>query len=80
MQKKFDLLWRFLDVPSGAVLGVMSGTLVIMALIAFFCPRFKIPSEFVTGYGIALSGVTVSGVAKTAAEKRGMVKGDNIDA
>jgi len=70
MARRFDLLWRLLDVPSGAVLGVLSGSFVIMAWISFFYPTFTIPEGFLGGYGMALGGVTVNGIAKKMAGKR----------
>ena len=78
MARKFDLLWRLLDVPSGAVLGVLSGSLIIMTWISFFAPRFKIPDGFIASYAVAVGGVTVNniGTRRSAKNRRVIVDGE----
>lgn len=65
MAKKFDLLWRLLDIPSGAILGVMSGSFIIMAWVSFFWPQFSIPEGFLGLYMTAVTGVTITKVTST---------------
>lgn len=82
MAKKFDLLWRLLDIPSGAILGVMSGSFIVMAWVSFFWPRFTIPEGFLGLYMTAVTGVTVTKVTTTKISKKeeSSAKADNPDA
>jgi hypothetical protein len=60
MARRLAILWRILDIPSGAVLGVFHGSIIVMSFLAFFFPRFKVPSAILTAYGTAVGGVTVT--------------------
>lgn len=62
MAKRFDLLWRLLDIPAGAILGVLSGSLIVMTWISFFSPKYQIPDGFIASYAVAVGGVTVNNI------------------
>ena len=69
MARKFDLLWRLLDIPAGAILGVMSGSFIIMAWISFFNPHYQIPQGFLGIYATAISGFTITKVVSNNEKK-----------
>ncbi len=55
---KLMLFWRFLDVPSGAVLGVYTGTMIVLTICAFFMQR-PLPDGTVAAYTAVVSAFTV---------------------
>lgn len=54
---RLRLLWRWLDVPAGAVLGVYSGTMIILTWVGFFLGK-DFPDGSVTAYLGVVAGYT----------------------
>lgn len=81
MAKKFDLLWHILDIPSGTVLGVMSGVFIAMTVVSFLTKgAFKVPDEFLSVYATAVTGVTVTKITAIRTEKKGATRAEDSDA
>lgn len=59
--KRLLVLWHVLDIPSGAILGVYTGAVLVMSLVQFFSrDHFVVPGALLTGYATAVTGVTAS--------------------
>lgn len=59
---------KFLDIPSGSILGLFTLQVWIMMWIAFFT-HYDIKTSILTAYGSVLAGFTVHGVSKMVTNK-----------
>jgi hypothetical protein len=59
---------KFLDIPSGSIVGMFTLQIWIMMWIAFFT-HHDLSSGILTAYGSVLAGFTVHGIGKMATNK-----------
>lgn len=59
---------KFLDIPSGSILGLFTLQMFLMCWISFFT-HFDIKSGILTAYGSVLTGFTIHGVSKMVTNK-----------
>ncbi len=59
---------KFLDIPSGSILGLFTLQVWIMMWIAFFT-SYDIKTSILTAYGSVLAGFTIHGVSRLVTNK-----------
>lgn len=72
---RLRLIWAWLDVPAGSVLGCWSGAIILLTIIGFIWPtKFpKFPEGAITAYIAALGSFTVGKNFGKASENKAFI-------